>query len=350
MKICSLAISLISFMRQYKKLNLNRLNLAFTPALLIFLITACNSNPSKKSVLAPQVDGKWWQLTNTYPDISPYKYTEGDNKVCDFTIFQAQDSTWQLIACVRGNTYPGSNRFLYRWEAKNLTDTLWKEKGVFLSTGTKNEPDGWGTTLDTLLYKQEGLIQAPYCVTDNHKYFLFYNDKGSYCMSGNNGKEWEHLKNDSGSYKFFDMGRDQMIFDDRESSGKWIAYYTHGGNYPQYMAARTCSTLTGIWSEEKMVYDGFSNTRNPIYRNEFAESPFVIKKDKTYYLFAQLHVFVSFDPLNFKSNEKVANLESSVYEERAWAPEIIKNSKGQLYIAAYRVNGIWMAKLKFSDL
>jgi hypothetical protein len=318
------------------------------PALfLLAVLFVCCRQETNQTIPIPIVDGKWWQLTNTYPDITPYKYTEGDNKVCDFTIFRAQDSSWQLIACIRGNTYPGSNRFLYRWEAKNLTDTLWKEKGVFLSTGTKDKPDGWGKKLDTSFYKQEGLLQAPHCVIEKNKYYLFYNNAGSYCMTSKDGLNWEPLKNDSGSFKFFDMGRDQMIFDDRESCGKWIVYYTTGGKYPQCMAARICSSLTGSWSDETMVYDGFSNTRNPIYRNEFAESPFVIKKDKTYYLFSQFHVFVSADPLNFTANEKVANLESSVYEERAWAPEIIKDSKGQLYIAAYRVDGIWIAKLKF---
>ena len=167
-------------------------------------------------------------------------------------------------------------------------------------------------------------------------------------MKSNDGTQWSPLKNDAGHLAFFSMGRDIMLFDNRTQDGRWIVYYTSGGNYPQYMAARTCTTLTGQWSDEKMVYDGFSNTRNPIYRNEFAESPFVIRKDSTYYLFAQFHVFTSTDPLNFTANNKVANLESSVYEERAWAPEIIQDESGQLFIAAYRTDGIWMAKLKFS--
>lgn len=313
---------------------------------LSFLAFSCNYG-KEDTVPAPRIDGEWWQLTTTYPDISPYEYTPGDNKVCDFTLFQPKDETWQLIACIRGNNYPGSNRFFYQWESENLKDTLWNEKGVFLTTGTKNKPDGWGKKLDTTIYKREGLLQAPHCIKKNDQYHLFYNNAGAHCLKSENGKKWEHLTNDEGNYEFFKMGRDLMILDDREESGKWIVYYTTGGDYPQHVAARTSKTLTGEWSEEKMVYDGYSNTRHPIYRNEFAESPFVLKRGQYYYLFAQLHVFVSTNPLDFTENKKVADLESSVYEERVWAPEIIENENGDLYLAAYRTNGIWMAKLKF---
>jgi len=316
----------------------------FFPFGSLFFLMACSFH---EPPLVPVVEGEWWQLTTTYPDVSPYEYTEGDNKVCDFTIFQAQNGTWQLIACVRGTSYPGHHRFLYRWEARHITDTLWKEKGIFLTTGTLNGPDALGKQLDTTLYPREGLLQAPHCITDNNLYFLFYNNAGAHCLISKDGLEWTPLKNDEGNYVFFEMGRDVMIFDDRNASGQWIAYYTSGKQYPQYMAARTCSSLTGKWSEETMVYDGFSNTRNPIYRNEFAESPFVIKAGNFYYLFAQFHVFVSDHPLQFMNKPKIANFESPVYEERAWAPEIIRDNNGQYYLAAYRTNGIWITRMKF---
>ncbi len=317
--------------------------------LLIFAIIVfigCNNQNKKTEV--PVITGEWWQICHTQPDIAPYQYKHYENNTCDFTIFQAKDGTWQLIACIRSNTYPGSERFLYRWEGTSLADTMWQEKGFFWTTGIKDSADVMGRKLKDTPYPKEGLLQAPHCVIRNNKYYLFHNNLGAYCLISDDGKQWDYLKNDAGDYKFFDMGRDVMIFDDKDNSGKWIAYYTDGETDPQSMAARTAQSLTGEWSEEiKMVYDGFSNTRNPIYKNEFAESPFVVKRgEQRYYLWAQMHVFYSTDPLKF-GDKKVAVMESSRYEERCWAPEIIVDNKGNYYIAAYRTSGIWMAKLQW---
>ncbi len=320
-------------------------------AILFLLLSGACSSPGEinasTEIAVPHLEGDWWQLTTTYPDIAPYTYTKGDNKVCDFTLFQAADSTWQCIACVRGNDYPGSHRFLYRWQANHLTDTLWEEKGVFQATGTSpDREDGFGFTLDTSLYKAVGLLQAPHCIRHNGKYYLFYNNRNAMCKVSDDGLHWSDLENDEGSYTFFEMGRDLMVFNDTGHPGKWIGYYTSGKKFPQYVAARTANSLTGTWSDEKMVYDGWSNSRSPIYPNEFAESPFVIRYDDHYYLFAQLHVFMSGDPLDFTANHKVAVLESCDYTKRVWAPEIVEY-KGGYYLAAYRPSGLWMTRLSW---
>ena len=321
--------------------------------LTFVLLAACNSrtqNQQEQEVyMVPQIDGDWWQVTTYHPDIAPYKYGKGDNMVCDFTMFKAKDNTWQLIACIRGNNYPGKNRFLYQWETKNITDTLWEEKGVFQSTGVGDEPDGFGNVWDPEFYPNKGQLQAPHCIIHEDKYYLFYNNRDAMCKISDDGKNWKDHKADNGSYHFFEMGRDLMMFDDTKQSGNWITYYTTGGAFPQFMEARTSESLGGKWSKGKMVYNGWSNTRNPIYGNEFAESPFVMRYDDRYYLFAQLHVFISDDPLDFTDNFKIADLESSNYHERVWAPEIIIDEDGQYYIAAYRPKGIFMAKLKFIE-
>jgi hypothetical protein len=317
-------------------------------SIFIVLITACTADKDKGPPV-PELEGEWWKLTTHQPDISPYEYGDGDNQVCDFTIFQAENGKWQLIACVRGNNYPGSHRFLYRWEADSITGVLWEEKEVFMTTGTDIKADGFGKIRDTAYYPRKGLLQAPHCIIYNDQYYLFYNNRAAMCMISDDGVNWKEALNDNTSPHFFEMGRDLMIIDDRERSGNWIAYYTSGSDFPQYMAARTCSSLTGEWSDEIMVYDGWSNTRNPIYRNEFAESPFVLYLDGMYYLFAQMHVFISEDPLDFTENRKIANLESSHYDERVWAPEIIIDSSGQYYLAAYRPKGIFMTRMKFKD-
>jgi hypothetical protein len=320
----------------------------FSVIISILLLVSCNNqktNTKFNDALIPVIEGDWWQLTTTYPEISPYNYTSGDNKVCDFTIFQSTDNIWQIIACVRGNDYPGSQRFLYRWEAENLTDTLWTEKGFFLTTGTPDKPDATGKIWDPSSYPRLGLLQAPHVFIHDNHYYLFYNNENAHAMISDDGNNWEELVNDEGNKEFFEMGRDLMVFKD-ETDERWITYYTTGGKFPEFIGARTSKTLTGKWSEEKMVYDGWSNTRSPIYRNEFAESPFVVKFDKYYYLFSQLHVFISVDPMDFTANEKIANLESHYYPHRAWAPEIIIHN-GQYYISAYRPDGLWMAKLSW---
>ncbi len=294
----------------------------------------------------PVLKSDWWQITTTYPDISPYAYFTGDNKVCDFTIFQAEDESWQLIACIRGNTYPGSQRFLYRWETDDITNAFWEQKGIFWTTGIEGKEDATGRKLADTPFKDEGKLQAPHCFKHNNKYYMFLNSEAAYCLVSNNGKDWEYAKNEKGDYVFFDMGRDVMVLDDRENTGKWIAYYTDGSIEPQCVTARNAETLGGKWSDEKKsVYDGFTNSRSPIYPNEFAESPFVVVRNGVYYLFAQLHVFRSNDPYHFV--DKITVLESTEYHKRAWAAEIIEDNKGNLYLAAYRPSGIWICRMKW---
>jgi hypothetical protein len=316
--------------------------------ILLVIFQFCNRHPEDQpdKPVVPRLTGDWWQVTTTYPDIAPYAYTGGDNKVCDFTIFQARDSSWQLIACIRGNTYPGRHRFFYRWEAENITDTLWTESGVFLATGTGEEPDGFGFQRDTTLYKRVGLLQAPHCFVHRDTFYLFYNNEGAHCMLSTDGKNWEHLENHNGDFEFFKMGRDLMIFRDEERQ-RWISFYTDGSKTPQYISARYADTLTGNWSEAVLVHDGYTNTRSPIYPNEFAESPFVIRYGDLYYLFTQLHVFVSGNPLDFTNYQKVAVLESTAYHKRCWAPEIITDPDGRYYLAAYRPDGIWIVRMEF---
>lgn len=329
------------------------LNFILVILLTFALFSACTTktkNQAEQEVyMIPQLDGDWWQLTTWHPDIAPYEYGPGDNKVCDFTIFKAKDDTWQLIACIRGNDYPGSNRFLYHWETQHLSDTLWEEKGTFQSTGVGDEPDGFGNVWDPSFYPAKGKLQAPHCIIFEDQYYLFYNNRDAMCKISDDGKNWRDLKTDDGSFHFFKLGRDMMMFDDTEQSGKWIAYYTVGGPYPQSMEARSSESLRGQWSDSKMIYDGWSNTRYPIYPNEFAESPFVLRYDERYYLFAQMHVFISDDPLDFTDNHKIADLETGKLHERVWAPEIIVDENGQYYIAAYRPKGIFMSKLKFIE-
>ncbi len=74
----------------------------------------------------------------------------------------------------------------------------------------------------------------------------------------------------------------------------------------------------------------------------------MVRYDGKYYLFAQLHVFVSDDPLDFTANKKVGVLESADYRKRVWAPEIIRYA-GEYYLAAYRPSGLWMTRMAWEE-
>ncbi|MBD3243452.1 MAG: hypothetical protein GF331_22875 [Chitinivibrionales bacterium] len=296
-------------------------------------------------VAAPQLSTNFRKLADTQPDISPYSYTVPNNSACDFTIFQAADGTWQLIACIRGTTYPGSTRFLYRWEAASLSRGMFVPKGIFWTSGTSGEPDALGRTLGVNTpYTAQGRLQAPHCVKENGKYYLFHNNAGAFCLISDDGKNWtQHVAHD-GDAKFFDMGRDVMIFDNREADGKWIAYYTDPSTNPQSVAAKTASSLDGPWSSSTVrnVYDGHSHLPSPSYPNEWAESPFVVKQGDDYFLFAQRYVFHSRDPYRFDS-PPITCLDDG----REWAPEIIQDDAGNWYIAYYQIFGIYLARLEW---
>ncbi|MDZ7721706.1 MAG: hypothetical protein U5R06_02480 [candidate division KSB1 bacterium] len=325
--------------------------------LLLFLLISvlCVSAASPE---IPVIAGSWWKICDTRPDISPYTYTHHNNSVCDFTMFQDTEQVWHLMACVRLNTYPGSHRFLYEWTSAALRDTThlmngryhtttWQENGIFWTTGIQDSMDVLGRRLEDTPYTAQGKLQAPHCVFLNDQYYLFHNNAGAFCLKSPDGRNWQYAADERGRHKFFDMGRDMMLLDDRAGFGKWIAYYTDASVEPQCVSARTAPSLAGPWSQHKQVcvYDGVSDIPEPIYPFEFAESPFVVKRQSGYYLFAQLQVFYSQDPFSFE--HKVVNLEDGVWQHRCWAPEIITDSQGQQHIAAYRVDGIWMARLEW---
>lgn len=294
----------------------------------------------------PTLTTAFRKIADTQPDISPYEYTSPNNNACDFTIYQADDGTWQLIACIRGTNYPGSSRFLYRWEGSCLDRGELTPKGILWTTGTKGSPDALGRTLGVNTpYTREGRLQAPHCVKHNGKYYLFHNNAGAFCLISDDGKNWSQHVDAGGDERFFEMGRDVMVFDNVDIDGKYYAYYTDPSTTPQSVAARTASSPDGPWSATATpkVYDGKSFLPSSSYANEFAESPFVYRRgDNDYYLFIQRYVFHSNDPAKFDT-APITCLD----EGAEWAPELFQDSQGQHYIAYYKYGGIYIAKLEW---
>ena len=271
--------------------------------------------------MTPRLDGPWIQLAGR-PQLE--KWASPKAEPVDFTIFQADDGSWQLIACVRHTTHPGSGRLLYRWSSPELLQEDWKPEGIFLSS-----KPGWSHA--------EGKLQAPFHVKDGDRHCLFYNSRGCHLMTSEEGIDFEPY----GTEAIFPMGRDVCLLDDREGSGKWIAYYTspekgiNPATRDHTIRARTASDLEGPWSEKAVEIPPLTPPP-PGYLFVYAESPLVVKRGDYYYRFEQLFVYRSKDPLKWQE-PPVAMLAPGDPLKRL-APEIVTHD-GKDYILAYQWRG-----------
>ncbi|MFW6257479.1 MAG: hypothetical protein ACOC11_01730 [Prolixibacteraceae bacterium] len=304
---------------------------------IIFLLMLITVNTTKSQTnnlkpLTPALNGEWIKLCDR-PQLE--KWHSPKVEPVDFTVFQADDKTWQLIACVRNTTQPGSGRLLYRWSSPELERENWKPEGIFLSS--KQE-----------LNHAEGRLQAPFHVKENGKHYLFYNSRGGHLMTSDDGIDFKPY----GNKAVFPMGRDVCILDDRENSGKWIAYYTspekgiNPATRDHTIRARTAEKLTGPWSEEEVEIPPITPPFQG-YEFVYAESPLVVKRGEYYYRFEQLFVYRSKDPLKWEG-PPVAELAPKDHIKRL-APEIVTH-QGNDYLLAYQwrgndPRGIYMIKL-----
>ena len=281
-----------------------------------------------------------WRVVERSP--SGYEYDKGEtDEVVDFTIFQADDDSWQIIGCVRWTTYPVyggalNGRILYRWESTNFFATNWTEKGVFLTTS--NMP------AETQGTYNGGMIQAPHVVKDGDMYYMIYNSDNAHLMSSTNGLDWIHQTNSAGSYTLFDLngGRDIALVDNRDNDGKWYATYcpkTTGWDSRGYTNAyRSASNILGPWSDEVPM------VTQPYWQD--VESPYIIRRSGWYYLFLQDWVFAQPSITNFftappstimgsfQGNNDLETSEDNIY---GVAPEFIHYADGQDYLVAYNV-------------
>jgi Secretion system C-terminal sorting domain len=294
--------------------------------LLLALVSTCSAAYGQP---VPSVDGAWWKIAPQVPDVTPYN--KAGHNTCDFTIYQDADGNWNAVACIRYTSYPGSTRFFHRWQSSSLTATNWTPKGLFWTTGTKDGPDALGRNFATSGYTTEGRLQAPHAFFYNNKYYMFHNNQGAYSLISNDGKTWTQHKSSAGAFKFFDMSRDVMIFNNKAVDNKFYGYFLQNVTGGADMVCRTAPTPEGPWSA----------TFTPVRANGNSESPFVIKRGAWYYLFQQMQVIASQSPTDFNGNA-IATLAQFRY-----APEVLLVG-GQYYLAAYS-DGLWICKLKWSD-
>ncbi|MCA9125632.1 MAG: hypothetical protein KDB22_01055 [Planctomycetales bacterium] len=276
---------------------------------------------SQNAAMVPRLAGPWKKLVGRPP---LEKWASDKAEPVDFTLFQADNGRWQLISCIRHTTHPGGTRLLYRWSNEDLLSNDWKPEGIFLSSDPK-------------LGHAEGTVQAPFHVRDSEQHFLFYNSRGGHLMRSPHGINFEPV----GSKAIFPMGRDVCILDDREHSGKWIAYYTspekgiNAATRDHTIRARTAKNLVGPWSQSATEIPPITPPAKG-YAFVYAESPLVVRRGNYYYRFEQLEVFRSTDPLKWDGEAVVSLAPNDPL--KLLAPEIVTDA-GNDYLVAYQWRG-----------
>jgi hypothetical protein len=319
--------------------------------ILALFISICASGAAvyggeaSEQVLAPQIDGQWWQVAGSPMD---HKYATERQEPVDFAVWQAADGSWQLWSCIRKTTAggrAGNTRFFYGWEGKNLTDTNWKPMGIAM--------DG-----DPSVGEAPGGLQAPHVIRIGKNYHMFYGDWVNICHAvSKDGKNFTRVLGKDGKTGMFNEGdgehaRDPMIL---KVGNRYHCYYTaHSMRSPasNHRGMNYCRISTDLqnWGPSKIVAEGSVYGKGPYC----AECPHVVylPESKHYYLFntqrygrrQHATVFSSADPLDFGINDnrfEVATLPVA-------APEIILHDE-RYYIASLMpsLKGIQIARLEW---
>ena len=297
----------------------------------------------KSNAIEPVLDNKWWQVADV-PDIG--EYNNDLMEPVDFAVWQATDGTWQLVSCIRYCGRKGDFRVLHRWEGKNLTDTLWEPKGIFMKS-------------DSALGEQHGWIQAPYVVKKNGIFKFYYGGGGQICLAeGYDGKNFQRQIQSNGKTKIieceeYDRGRDIMIMN---YNNKYYGYYTGSTvtNWPDGTKGAVFCRISdnlGCWGKETKV----SETKENVIPFFSSECPHVITKNGYFFLFKtqeykpgeqQTTIFRSKDPLNFGINSDSYKIRTIPIS----APEIIIHNN-KYYIAALMpdLKGIRICELNWEN-
>ncbi len=289
----------------------------------VALLALAGTARAAETIDVPELDGHWWPIAPNAPDVG--KWATGKQNACDFTIYKDVEGQWHLVSCIRGTSAPGQ-RLFYQWESDKLTDKDWHPVGILdVPRGKRGKP------------LEPTSVQAPHAFRFGGRYYMFYNSSGARCMTSPDGRDWKPDKDTAGGNVFFAMGRDVCLFHD-EANERWIAYYcgtaTVDGKRKGAMMARTAPAPEGPWSKEEsaVLTEG-----NP-------ESPFVLKHGDYYYLWQQMHVYRSADPLNFNGALLVNQMTGTWYAGK-YAPEIVRDGD-DWYVAGYS-RGIWVCRMKW---
>jgi beta-fructofuranosidase len=256
----------------------------------------------------------------------------------DHTFIRGPDGTWHVfgithILPVNFARDPGKN--LLHATAKTLTQNPWHKKP-------------FAVTADWEKYG-EWLFWAPHVIEHSGLYYMFV------CAGNNHGHQYKiHLLTSRDLWHWDRSPANPLLidgFDARDpnvlAEGKgWILYYTAtstpaGGNH--IVAAVTSEDLTH-WANRQVV---FTHAQRGTFGGP-TESPFVVRRGKSYYLFAcdggTINVYLSSEPSRWDSTNHVGTI-------FAHASEIVRDTDGKWYIshAGWEHGGLSLAPLAWHD-
>ena len=195
-------------------------------------------------------------------------------------------------------------------------------------------------------------LWAPHVIFHNELYYMFY------CAGGSNGANYRiHLATSSDLQTWTRSPRNPLLIDGIDArdpfvlrvKDQWVMYYTatsrpEGGNH---VVAYVTSNDLLTWTNRGVA---FTDPSTGTWGGP-TESPFVVPRGKSYYLFLgprdnydSTHVFVSSDPFHWSIEKKVGDIP-------AHAAEVIQDADGKWYVsrAGWGKGGVYLAPLTWKD-
>jgi len=251
----------------------------------------------------------------------------------DHTFIRAADGQWHLFGITHPEpAAPQQEKFLAHVTAPNLAGPWTKREPVLPA----DEQFG------------ETVVWAPYALAHDGRYWMFY------CAGGQQHQQYHiHL---AISYDLFNWKRhpdNPMVVDGYDArdpmitrvADRWVLYYTattttHGG---QHTVKAVTSEDLHHWSAKQEV---FAARQKGTYGGP-TESPFVVCRNATYYLFVctnrgynETAVYESSDPFHWEETSLVGKFP-------AHAAEVVQLMDGQWFVsrAGWGQGGVYLAEL-----
>ena len=259
----------------------------------------------------------------------------------DHTIVRGPDNLWHMIGITHEEPRdPLHETILAHATSPTLTAGNWTQQAPAL-------------TADPAFGETE--LWAPYVIKDRDTFYVFYCGGGKseavYQIEVATSKDlFTWTRNPTPLFVDGYQARDPFVL--REGD-KWVLYYTAttdpgGGNH--VVKYRTSTDLLN-WSDAKTAYQDsqMGNVGGP------TESPFVVQRNSTYYLFvgprtdySSTGVFTSTDPVHFDQSQAYpVGQAPSIFPTHA--AEIIVDLDGKYYMthAGWAQGGLWIAALSW---